>query len=351
MLSTPPTTTENEPQGDIQTEIQTEIQAETQSGIQGEIPNEDTRPAQEPAAAESTVARRATARRRGDTARTRPPGKPVRRTRRQRDTAPATRRRGRHSHHDAPDTEADFRRLATLPDGPEREALSQRLVCAWMPMAERLALRFRNRGETVEDLQQIAALGLVKAVNGYDPAHGTAFESYAIPTVTGEIKRHFRDNLWGVHVPRRVQELRNRVRTARQELTRGVDDHGPSHQEIAEHTGMTEEEVRLGSQALESFTTLSLDAELTGAEDGYSLQDTLGETESGFDLVIDRQTVKPELEALPERERQILYMRFFRDMTQSRIAEQFGMSQMHVSRLITRACRRLATRVADPAPQ
>ncbi|WP_425428417.1 SigB/SigF/SigG family RNA polymerase sigma factor [Streptomyces violens] len=297
------------------------------------------------------MARRSTARRHGETSRTRPPGKPARRTRRQRETTPTPRRRGRHPHHDAPDTEADFRRLAALPDGPEREDLAQRLVCAWMPMAERLALRFRNRGETVEDLQQIAALGLVKAVNGYDPEHGTAFESYAIPTVTGEIKRHFRDNLWGVHVPRRVQELRNRVRTARQELTRSVDDHGPSHQEIAEHTGMTEEEVRLGSQALESFTTLSLDAELTGAEDGYSLQDTLGETEPGFDLVIDRQTVKPELEALPERDREILYMRFFRDMTQSRIAEHFGMSQMHVSRLISRACRRLATRVGAPAPQ
>ncbi|MFC6064253.1 SigB/SigF/SigG family RNA polymerase sigma factor [Streptomyces ochraceiscleroticus] len=298
------------------------------------------------------MARRTTARRHGETSRTRPPGKPARRTRRQREaTTPAPGRRGRHPHHDAPDTEADFRRLAGLPDGPEREELAQRLVCAWMPMAERLALRFRNRGETVEDLQQIAALGLVKAVNGYDPEHGTAFESYAIPTVTGEIKRHFRDNLWGVHVPRRVQELRNRVRTARQELTRSVDDHGPSHQEIAEHTGMTEEEVRLGSQALESFSTLSLDAELAGAEDGYSLQDTLGETEAGFDLVIDRQTVKPELEALPERDRQILYMRFFCDMTQSRIAEQFGMSQMHVSRLISRACRRLATRVGAPAQQ
>ncbi|MEV0597715.1 SigB/SigF/SigG family RNA polymerase sigma factor [Streptomyces sp. NPDC050315] len=345
MLSTSPMTTaktastENEPQ------------SETQAESRNDIRSEDTRPAQEPAAAETTVARRAAARRRGEAARTRPPGKPARRTRRQRENTPAPRRRGRHPHHDAPDTEADFRRLATLPDGPEREDLSQRLVCAWMPMAERLALRFRNRGEAVEDLQQIAALGLVKAVNGYDPDHGTAFESYAIPTITGEIKRHFRDNLWGVHVPRRVQELRNRVRTARQELTRSVDDHGPSDQEIAEHTGMTEEEVRLGSQALESFTTLSLDAELTGADDGYSLQDTLGETESGFDLVIDRQTVKPELEALPERDRQILYMRFFRDMTQSRIAEQFGMSQMHVSRLISRACRRLATRVGAHAPQ
>lgn len=347
MLSTPPTTanpttitvTENEPKNDLQNEILDEVQ------------DEDTRPAEESAAAETTVARRAAVRRHGETSRTRPPGKPARRTRRQRETAPAPRRRGGHSHHDAPDTEADFRRLAGLPDGPEREDLSQRLVCAWMPMAERLALRFRNRGETVEDLQQIAALGLVKAVNGYDPEHGTAFESYAIPTITGEIKRHFRDNLWGVHVPRRVQELRNRVRTARQELTRSVDDHGPSHQEIAEHTGMTEEEVRLGSQALESFSTLSLDAELAGAEDGYSLQDTLGETEAGFDLVVDRQTVKPELEALPERDRQILYMRFFRDMTQSRIAEQFGMSQMHVSRLISRACRRLATRVGAPVDQ
>ncbi|MFI9028325.1 SigB/SigF/SigG family RNA polymerase sigma factor [Streptomyces sp. NPDC053560] len=288
-------------------------------------------------------------RRRSEQAPSRPPGKPGRRTKQRRVSAnkppPAPRQRGRHSHHDAPDTAEDFRRLVALPDGPERDELRQRVVCAWLPMSERLALRFRNRGEAAEDLQQVAALGLVKAVDRYDPDRGCAFESFAVPTIVGEVKRHFRDHMWGLHVPRRVQELRNRVRAARQELTRSVDDRGPTPEEIAEHTGMSLEEVLLGSQALDSFTTLSLDAELPGADDGYSLADTLGSSESGFDLVLAREAVKPKLRKLPEREREILYMRFFCDMTQSRIADRLGISQMHVSRIISRTCRRLADQV------
>ncbi|WP_368396500.1 SigB/SigF/SigG family RNA polymerase sigma factor [Streptomyces sclerotialus] len=289
------------------------------------------------------------ARRRSEQAPSRPPGKPAHRSKPRRASAgkppPGVRQRGRHSHHDAPDTAGDFQRLVSMPDGPEREELRGRVVCAWLPMSERLALRFRNRGEAAEDLQQVAALGLVKAVDRYDPERGCAFESFAVPTIVGEVKRHFRDHMWGLHVPRRVQELRNRVRAARQELTRSVDDRGPTPEEIADHTGMSLEEVLLGSQALESFTTLSLDAELPGADDGYSLADTLGSPESGFDLVLDREAVKPKLRKLPEREREILYMRFFCDMTQSRIADRLGISQMHVSRIISRTCRRLADQV------
>lgn len=111
-----------------------------------------------------------------------------------------------------------FARLAGLADGPERDALRDELVAAWLPMAHRIAGRFRDRGESVEDLRQVAALGLVKAVDRYDPSRG-AFESYAVPTITGEVKRHFRDRMWALRVPRRVQELRNRVRVARRELT------------------------------------------------------------------------------------------------------------------------------------
>src|SRR3954470_21777825 len=129
-------------------------------------------------------------------------------------------RKTRHSHHDAPDTTAQFRRISALPEGPRKEALRQDVVRAWMPMAERLAGQFRNRGESAEDLRQVAMLGLVKAVKRYEPDRGSAFTSFAVPTVVGEIKRHFRDHMWGVHVPRRVQELRNRVRAAVQDLTR-----------------------------------------------------------------------------------------------------------------------------------
>jgi RNA polymerase sigma-B factor len=254
-------------------------------------------------------------------------------------------KRTRHPHDDAPDTAADFRRIVSLPEGTEKEELRQEVVRAWMPMAERLAQRFRNRGEALEDLQQVASLGLVKAVTRYDPDRGSAFESFAVPTIVGEIKRHFRDHMWGLHVPRRVQELRNRVRISRRELSLSMGGRGPSVAEIAEHSRMSEEDVLVGMEALESYSTLSLDAELPGADDGYSLADTLGRTEPGFDHVLYRESVKPRLERLPERERRILYLRFFCDMTQTRIADQLGISQMHVSRLISRTCDRLQQEV------
>ncbi|MGW2914656.1 RNA polymerase sigma factor SigF [Streptomyces asoensis] len=251
----------------------------------------------------------------------------------------------RRAHDDAPDTADAFRRLVALPPGPRRDALRSRIVEAWLPMADRLAGRFRNRGESLDDLRQVAALGLVKAVDRYDPRLGNAFESYAVPTVTGEIKRHFRDHMWALHVPRRVQELRNRVRSAGQELAGSVSGRRPTVGEIAERAQLSEDDVRTGLEALESFTALSLDAELPGSEDGRSLGDALGEADPALDTVVDREAVRLRIAALPERERTILYMRFFGDMTQSRIAEQLGISQMHVSRLISRCCTRLRDQV------
>ncbi|MEU5507554.1 SigB/SigF/SigG family RNA polymerase sigma factor [Streptomyces fungicidicus] len=251
-------------------------------------------------------------------------------------TAAAPRRR----HDDAPDTAALFTRMAELQDGPERDAVRDELVTAWLPMAHRIAGRFRDRGEAVEDLRQVAALGLVKAIDRFDPSRG-AFESYAVPTITGEVKRHFRDRMWALRVPRRVQELRNKVRVARRELTQSPGSPEPSVAAIAAHTGLTEDEVGAGMEALESFSTLSLDAELSSDDDGYSLADTLGASDSSYDVVVDRESAKEGLRRLPERERAILYMRFFEDMTQSRIADQLGISQMHVSRLISRSCARV----------
>jgi len=254
-----------------------------------------------------------------------------------------------HPHDDAPDTAEAFRRLAALPPGHQRDALRDQIVEAWLPMAERLAGRFRNRGESYEDLRQVAALGLVKAVDRYDPERGNAFESYAVPTVTGEIKRHFRDHMWTLHVPRRVQDLRNRVRFASQDLSQTISGRRPTVAEIAQHANMSEEDVRAGLEALESFTALSLDAELPGSEDGYSLSDALGSADPALDTVVDREAVKPKLRDLPERERAILYMRFFNDMTQSSIAEELGISQMHVSRLISRCCNRLREQIMRDA--
>ena len=248
--------------------------------------------------------------------------------------------RKQHSHDDAPDSAGNFARLARLPEGPERRMLRDELVTAWLPMAERIADRFRGRGEALEDLYQVAALGLVKAVDHYDPARGNAFEAYAVPTVTGEIKRHFRDHMWTLHVPRRVQDLRNRVRQSAKELAQTTPGRSPTVAEIAAHARLTEDEVRTGMEALECFTALSLDAEMPGT-DGYALGDALGGPDPGYDTVVDRVAVRPCLEALPERERLILYLRFFRGMTQSGIAEQLGISQMHVSRLLSGCFARL----------
>ncbi|MER5511166.1 RNA polymerase sigma factor SigF [Streptomyces sp. NPDC002766] len=239
-----------------------------------------------------------------------------------------------HPHDDAPDTASVFERLAGLPDGPERKGLRDELVRVWLPMAERIAVRFKGRGETLEDLYQVAALGLVKAVDHYDPTRGYAFEAYAVPTITGEIKRHFRDHMWTLHVPRRVQDLRNRVRQAAKELSQTIPGRPPTVAEIALHTRLSQNEVRIGMEALECFSALSLDAEMPGT-DGYALADAIGGPDPAYDVVVDRVAAAPCLQALPERERTILYLRFFRGMTQSHIAQQLGISQMHVSRLLS----------------
>ncbi len=260
-------------------------------------------------------------------------------------TAYSARRRSstRHPHNDAPDTAADFARLAALEDGPERELLCEEIVEAWLPMAHRIAGRFRNKGESLEDLQQVAAMGLVKAVNRYEPGRG-AFESYAVPTITGELRRHFRDRMWDVRVPRRVQELRNKVRVARRELLDrpGQRPRAPASPSSPSTRGSPEDEVKDGMEAMEGYSALSLDAEISSADpDGFSLADTLGAPDPAYDCITDREAAKAGLRQLPERERTILYLRFFEDMTQSRIAEELGISQMHVSRLVSRSCARV----------
>ncbi|WP_369174826.1 SigB/SigF/SigG family RNA polymerase sigma factor [Streptomyces sp. R28] len=262
------------------------------------------------------------------------------------DLAARPRVSGGRVHDDAPDTAADFARLSALPEGPERDAVRDELTKAWLPMAHRIAGRFRNRGESLEDLRQVAALGLVKAIDRFEPGRG-AFESYAVPTITGEIKRHFRDRMWALRVPRRVQELRNKVRFARRDLAETAAGSTPSVAEIAAHTGLTEEEVNAGLEALESFSTLSLDAEMSSSDDGFSLADTIGSCDEAYDVVVDREAAKEGLRRLPERERAILYMRFFEDMTQSRIADRLGISQMHVSRIISRCCARVRDEALD----
>ncbi|MFE7459662.1 SigB/SigF/SigG family RNA polymerase sigma factor [Streptomyces sp. NPDC057554] len=242
---------------------------------------------------------------------------------------------------DAPSPDGALQKLHTLPPGPERDALRSETICAWLPMAYRLASRFRDRGEGIDDLRQVAAMGLVKAVDRYDPSRGKAFETFAVPTVTGEIKRHFRDHTWDVHVPRRVQDLRNQVRTARRDLAQRLGGRAPTCAEIAAEATLCEEDVLLGLEALESYSALSLDAEPAGADGGTTLADRLGSCDRALDVAVDREAAKPGLRKLPERERTILYLRYFHDMTQVGIAELLGISQMHVSRLISQSCARV----------
>ncbi|MET8037562.1 sigma-70 family RNA polymerase sigma factor [Streptomyces sp. NPDC005345] len=239
---------------------------------------------------------------------------------------------------DAPDTDAVFGRIAALRNGPERTALRQVVVCAWTPMAERLARRFRHRGETSEDLSRVARLGLVKAVAGFDPGAGSAFPSFAVPTILAEVKRHFRDDLWAGRMPRRVQEVRGPVRAAGHELDAEPGGRGPTVPEIAAHTGPSESDVRLGQAASQSFASVSLEAAPGRSAGSRRPAHTLGELEPGIDRAADRAALRPLLRALPERERQILCMRFFGEMTQDRIGLQLGISQRYVSRLIGRTC-------------
>jgi RNA polymerase sigma-B factor len=237
------------------------------------------------------------------------------------------------AHEDADRARSDrrlFDRYVDARDPTDREAVVER----FLPLARQLAARYQRPEEPFDDVFQVACYGLVKAVDRFDVGRGVAFSSYAVPTITGEIKRHFRDHMWTLHVPRRVQDLRNRVRQASKELSQNTPGRAPTIQEIAEHAHLSEGEVRTGVEALECFSALSLEAEMPGT-DGYALGDALGDADPAFDVVVDRVAVKPCLERLPERERTILYLRFFGGMTQSRIAQQLGISQMHVSRLLS----------------
>lgn len=266
-------------------------------------------------------------------------------------TVPATPRAAarRHPHRDAPDTADSFARLAVSGPGPARDTLCEELVTAWLPMAHRLATRFRNKGEDLEDLKQVAAVGLVKAVQRYRPERG-AFEAYAVPTITGELRRHFRDHAWDVRVPRRVQNLRNKVRVARRELMERPGATGePTVAQVRAHTGLSEEDVLDGMEAMEGYSALSLDAPAGAADETFSLADTLGDSDPRLDLVASREAAKEGLRHLSERDRHILYLRFFEDMTQSRIGERVGLSQMHVSRVISQCCAEVRKR-ADRAP-
>ena len=245
--------------------------------------------------------------------------------------------------HGAPDREAAralFVQLSALEkDSPERVELRNQLVRMHIPLVEHLARRFRNRGEPLDDLTQVATIGLIKSVDRFDVDRGVEFSTYATPTIVGEIKRHFRDKGWAVRVPRRLQELRLSLTTATGELSQ---QHGrsPTVHELAERLGITEEEVLEGLESANAYSTLSLDVPDTDDE-SPAVADTLGAEDDALEGVEYRESLKPLLAQLPQREQRILVLRFFRNMTQSQIASEVGISQMHVSRLLARTLAQL----------
>lgn len=227
----------------------------------------------------------------------------------------------------------------------QREAIVERTL----PLADHVARRYRNRGEPIDDLVQAARVGLVNAVNRFDPENGADFLSFAIPTIMGEVRRHFRDYGWAVKVPRRLKDLQGQLVKVRAELSQQVG-RAPTPSEVARHLGIEREAVMEATIASSNYSTLSTDIQ-TSADDEYrSVGDTLGDIDPNIDKVVDLETVRPLIAALPEREKKVLVLRFFESMTQTQIAERMGYSQMHVSRLLAQALRRLREQVGETAP-
>ena len=234
-----------------------------------------------------------------------------------------------------------FTELAALPEGdPRRARLRDELVEQHLPLVEYLARRFRNRGEPLDDLVQVATIGLIKSVDRFDLERGVEFSTYATPTIVGEIKRHFRDKGWAIRVPRRLQELKLSLTKATSELSQ-KNGRSPTVAELAQHLGMTEEEILEGLESANAYSAVSLDAPDGGDDDSPSVSDSLGITDEALEVVEYRESLKPLLEKLPAREKKILLLRFFGGMTQSQIAAELGISQMHVSRLLARTLAQL----------
>ena len=219
---------------------------------------------------------------------------------------------------------------------PEHQRARDDLVTLHIPLVQYLARRFRDRGEPIEDLTQVGMIGLLKAVDRFELERGVELATYATPTVIGEIKRHFRDKGWAIRVPRRLQELRMSLGQATSELSQRTG-RSPTVAELATHLGISEEEVLEGLEGAQAYSYTSLDAHVGSSEDSGSLADLMGADDPAMETIEYRESLRPLLAQLPARERRILVLRFFHGMTQTQISEEVGISQMHVSRLLTKS--------------
>ena len=229
--------------------------------------------------------------------------------------------------------------------GGDLEAREQ-LIEQYLPLVRSLARRYANRGEQLEDLVQVGAIGLIKAIDRFDVDRGVELSTYATPNIIGEIKRHFRDKGWSIRVPRGLQELNVRLSQLLERLTAELE-RSPTIPELAKAAGVTEEEVLEALESGQAYTTVSLSAPSGQGEDGQvDPLESLGELEHAYEVSEDRAVLAPGLEALDERERRILHLRFWEGLTQSQIAAQVGISQMHVSRLIRRSLEKVRDEIA-----
>lgn len=225
--------------------------------------------------------------------------------------------------------------LAEAATGAERTALEDRVVELNMQIAVDVARRYRSRGIAIEDLEQVAYLGLVKAARGFDPERPSDFLSYAVPTIRGEVRRYFRDHGWATRVPRRLKDLHLAIRDTRGELSQQLG-RPPRPSEIADRLGLPTSMVIEGLQAGESYRSLSLDEMFGTGQDAATVSEFLGALDTELALIDDREALRPLLAELTSRDRTILALRFFRHLTQTQIADQVGLSQMHVSRVLTK---------------
>ena len=238
---------------------------------------------------------------------------------------------------------------AAAPGDPRRERLRDRLVTGYLPLARNIARRYAERGEPIEDLIQVASIGLLHALDRFDPQQGCPFLGFAIPTMTGEVRRYFRDKTWSVRVPRRLKDLHLAVNGVLVEISQ-ERGRAPRPSEIATRLGVDTEDVLQALQVAQSYRAASLDQQLGDGEGAAPLEATLGVTDPGFDKVTRLHSVAPHLAALPTRERNIVIMRFYHDMTQTQIAERVGVSQMHISRLLATTLTRLRDAVDNDSP-
>jgi RNA polymerase sigma-B factor len=240
-------------------------------------------------------------------------------------------------------------RFRALPrDSNERATACEILVERYERLVRSCVRQYRGSPEPVEDLMQVGYVGLLKAINNFDPAFGTSLSAYAAPCVSGEIKRHFRDKRWQVHVRRSAQELLLELRKATEELTQQLG-RPPTEAELAERLGVSQDDMQEARQADLVFSTYSLDAPLSDRDDPALLADVLGDDDPAMAHTLDMEAVSAHWEELPEREQRILVMRFYGNLTQTEIGDRLGISQMHISRLLARALGHLKSRLLDPA--